>query len=152
MGTVDPKVARPKSNWAQIISAFGGIVALLGITLQLYLTSRNAQEASARQVYMSYSEASLRYPKFAWPNYEKMKSAEDQTDFNQYKTFVGHMLFAYDEILKINEPEWRDAFDYDLSIHMKYLCDENDPRFYKMFYKRTRDLLAEEKKAHCQKG
>jgi hypothetical protein len=141
---------RPLSNIAQIASAIVGAVALLGISLQLYLTSKNAQQASARQVYMSYSEASLRYPKLAWPDYEKMKAALDQTDFNQYKTYVSHMLFAYDEILRINdEPEWHDTFDYDLSFHLQYICDENDPRFYKMFYKRTRDLLEQEKKAHC---
>jgi hypothetical protein len=46
-----------------------------------------------------------------------------------------------------DEPEWHDTFDYDLSFHMRYICDENDP--YKMSYKRTRDLLEQEKKAHC---
>jgi len=67
-----------------------------------------------------------------------MKAARDQTEFNQYKTYVSHMVFAYDEILRINdETEWHDTFDYDLSFHMRYICDENDPRFYKTFYKRT---------------
>jgi hypothetical protein len=57
----------------------------------------------------------------------------------------------YWKLPRINdEPEWHDTFDYDLSFHMRYICDENDPRFYKMFYKRTRDLLEQEKKAHCR--
>jgi hypothetical protein len=149
---VERKKPRPKSSGAQITSAIVGMVALLGVMLQLYYSDRHAQETAARQVYMSYSEASLRYPKFTWPDYEKMKDAPDQQEFNQYKSFVIHMLFAYDEIFKINdEAEWRASFDHDLSLHLKYICSEQDSRFYQMFFKKTRDLMMAEKATHCPK-
>jgi len=34
----------------------------------------NAKDASARQVYMSYSEATLKYPELSEPNLDKLKA------------------------------------------------------------------------------
>ncbi|MGA6938445.1 MAG: hypothetical protein WB041_24115, partial [Pseudolabrys sp.] len=44
----------------------------------------NAKEASARQVYMSYS--ALKYPELSQPNYEKIKA--DPVEYVRYKNYV----------------------------------------------------------------
>ena len=49
-------------NIAQMVSAVAALCAVVGVIVQLYLIRGNAKEASARQVYMSYSEATLKYP------------------------------------------------------------------------------------------
>jgi hypothetical protein len=55
------------SNWdlqwrnvAQIVSAVAALCAVVGVIFQLSFIRGNAKEASARQVYMSYSEATLK--------------------------------------------------------------------------------------------
>jgi hypothetical protein len=77
-------------NIAQLVSAIAALCAVVGVIVQLYLIRSNAKEASARQVYMSYSEATLKYPQLSEPNLEKIKS--DPVEYARYKSFVGHML------------------------------------------------------------
>jgi hypothetical protein len=132
-------------NAAQITSALVAAVALGGIFYQVELAQKNAQLANARQVFLSYSSSTLTYPELTDPDYDKLK--QDRTEFLRYKAFVGHMLFAYDEMLTISdEPEWVRTFHYDLPPHVKYLCEENDPKFFEQFYPKMRSLLAEAKK------
>jgi hypothetical protein len=108
---------RPKSNWAQIISAVVAFVALVGIYIQVDRTRQNALRASARQVYLAYSQASLKYPRLTFPNYLQLKEAKDPTELKRYEIYVAAMLTAYDEILQIaNEPEWIAAFRDMISL------------------------------------
>jgi hypothetical protein len=100
-----PSRAARHGNSAQIVSAGVALIALIGVALQLYYIGLNAKIATARQVYMSYSEASLRYPELAEPDLQKLKNSP--TEFVQYKGFVSHMLFAHDEISSVyDKPEW----------------------------------------------
>lgn len=132
-------------NGAQIASALVAIVALGGIFYQVQLVQRNAQLAHARQLFQAYSSATLTYPELTSPDYDKLK--QDRTELLRYKAFVGHMLFAYDEMLLISdEPEWVATFRYDLPPHLKYLCDENDPKFYEQFYPKMQKLLSDARK------
>jgi hypothetical protein len=148
--SVAEKSSRPKSNLAQMVSAFVAAVALIAIYFQVNLARINALRASARQVYLSYSQATLQYPQLAKPNYRQLKENSDPTDLIRYQIYVANMLTAYDEILQIiDEPEWIAAFDYDITDHMPYLCEQNDPNYYAAFYKKTRDLIAEQKKKYC---
>src|SRR6202021_2150659 len=66
---------RPKSNWAQITSAWVGVIAIVGVGWQVHSIRKNFRESAARQVYMSYSEASLRTPELVEPVLEKLKRA-----------------------------------------------------------------------------
>ena len=85
---------------------FRSCCAVVGVIFQLSFIRGNAKEASARQVYMSYSEATLKYPELSQPNYEKIKA--DPVEYVRYKNYVSHMLFAFDEILSVYDtPEWR---------------------------------------------
>jgi hypothetical protein len=75
------------------------LCAVIGVIVQLYLIRNNARETSARQVYMSYSEATLKYPELSQPNLDKIKA--DSVEYVRYKNYVSHMLFAFDEILSV---------------------------------------------------
>jgi hypothetical protein len=137
-------------NSAQIASAVMATVALGGIFYQLQLGSHNAQLANARQVYMSYSDATLRYPELTEPDYDKLK--QNRVELARYKNFVGHMLFAYDEMFSIiDDPEWLAAFKVDLPPHMPYLCEENDPLFYQQYYAKMQRLLEDARKQCAKK-
>ena len=72
-------------NVAQMVSAIAALCAVVGVIVQLYLIRSNAKEASARQVYMSYSDATLKYPELSQPNLEKIKS--DPVEYVRYKNF-----------------------------------------------------------------
>jgi hypothetical protein len=135
-------------NIAQLTSACVSIVGIYLILAQLETLQRNsvtlrrnAEEAGARQVYMSYSEAALKYPKFAGSKNSEIKTGT--LEYEQYKLFVAHMLFAYDEMLKVyDHPEWRKSFDLDLAVHKKYLCEEPDPGIFNQYYEKTRLIIA----------
>jgi len=142
--------SRPQSNFAQIASALVAIIALIGIYVQVSLTRTNALKANARQVYVNYSAAALKYPQLARPNYQKLKEARDQTELVRYQIYVGHMLSAFDEILALDdEPEWLASFRYDIQDHLTYLCELNDLTFFATFYNKTILLLNEEKNKYC---
>ena len=132
-------------NIAQMVSAVAALCAVVGVIVQLYLIRGNAKEASARQVYMSYSEATLQYPELSQPNLEKIKS--DPVEYTRYKNFVSHMLFAYDEILTVYDtPEWRKSFNDDLRYHLQYICERTSPAFDEMYFPKMRELLREARK------
>src|SRR5262245_9482957 len=132
-------------NIAQLVSAIAALCAVVGVIVQLYLIRSNAKEASARQVYMSYSEATLKYPQLSEPNLEKIKS--DPVEYARYKSFVGHMLFAFDEILSVyNTPEWRKSFNEDLRHHQRYICEDTGPAFDEIYFLKMRELLREARK------
>ena len=130
---------KSQSNWhlkwgnlAQIVSAVAALCAVIGVIVQLYLIRGNAKETSARQVYMSYSEATLKYPELSQPNLDKIKT---DPGYVRYKNYVSHMLFAFDEILSVYDtPEWRNSFNEDLKYHMRYICESTTPEYDKMYF------------------
>lgn len=141
-------------NAAQIVSALASFLGIGFVLIQLNTLQKteehrqqNAAESAARQVYMSYSEAALRYPKFASPLNETLSPQKDPAEYEQYKLFVGHMLFAYDEMLGVfpDSPEWQKAFDLDIALHTKYICEENPDQF-EQYYERVRTKLKEIRK------
>lgn len=137
----DPaKEKRPKSNWAQIASAAIALLGFFVIIAQVYFISRNFEIATARQVYMSYSEAALRYPEFVEPDLVALK--KDPKEYVRYKSFVSHMLFAYDEIFSVyDEPEWHHSFQTDISYHMPYICSEMKPAEDLAYFEPMRKVL-----------
>jgi hypothetical protein len=150
-------------NVAQIASA---MIALFGFTAVAYQISISRDRATseslraelgeARKVYMSYSEATLRYPEFTAPNYDELMS--NHLEYVRYQNFVAHMLWAYDEILNaISEyqdtedlDEWLVGFDIDLESHQRYLCSIRDPRVFKMYRVDMQNRIAERNAANCK--
>jgi hypothetical protein len=143
---------RPKSNAAQIVSAVVAVVALAAIYVQVHLGRLNALRASARQVYLVYSQATLQYPHLARPNYASLKVDPDPTELVRYQIYVANMLTAYDEIFQIiGDKEWVSSFEYDIEDHLPYLCDLTDPKYYASFTRKTQNLIDKQKRASCGK-
>mgnify|MGYP000267545344 CR=1 FL=1 len=141
---------RSKSNLAQIASAVIAAIALAGIYVQVSLTRINSLQASARQVYLSYSQATLTYPRLAYPNYTNIKNNTDPTEYMRYKIYVANMLTAYDEIIHISrDKQWVSSFEFDIVDHMPYICEINDRKYFSTFYRATRKLIYEAKKRYC---
>jgi len=129
-------------NVAQMVSAIAALCAVVGVIVQLYLIRSNAKEASARQVYMSYSEATLKYPELSQPTLEKIKS--DPIEYIRYKNFVGQMLFAYDEILTVYDTaEWRKSFNDEFQYHLRFICEDTSQAFDELYFPKMRELLHE---------
>jgi hypothetical protein len=150
--TVEPTIGagkspqpRPKSNWAQIVSAGVGLIAIIGVGFQVYSIRKNFDESAARQVYMSYSEAALRTPSLVEPDLQAIKL--DPVKYVQYKSFVAHMLFAYDEIFRVyDEPEWRKSFESDVKYHMQYICNDMLTSDDETYFTKMRATLKELRK------
>jgi hypothetical protein len=133
---------RPKSNWAQIASAIIAGFAFVIVVAQVYFISKNFKEAAARQVYMSYSESALRHPEYAEPDLLEIRT--DRKKLAQYKNYVAHLLFAYDEILDAyDKPEWRKSFDEDIKYHRKYICEDMPPTLDETYFENMRKALRE---------
>ena len=139
------KDKRPKSNWAQIASAAIALSGFFVVIAQVYFISRNFEIATARQVYMSYSEAALRYPEFVEPDLAALR--KDPKEYIRYKSFVSHLLFAYDEIFSVyDEPEWHKSFETEIRYHLPYICSETKPAddltYFEPMRKALRDVRA----------
>jgi len=137
---------RPKSNWAQIISAIVAVFGFGVVALQVNLLRSNAREAAARQVYMSYSEAQLRHPDLSEPDMAAIRA--DRLKFVMYKNFVAHMLFAYDEIFSIyDQVEWHRSFAQEVKYHMDYICSDMTAEDDATHFERMRAVLADLRKS-----
>lgn len=133
---------RPKSNWAQIISAVVAVFGFGVVALQVNTLRANARETAARQVYMSYSEAQLRNPELVEPDMTALRA--DRVKFVLYKNFVAHMLFAYDEILAVyDHEEWHRSFAQEVRYHMDYICRDMTPADDATYFDKMREMLTE---------
>jgi hypothetical protein len=142
-----PTFAATHGNTAQIASAVLAAVAILFVAYQVSSIRTSARIATARQVYMSYSEASLRYPNLAEPDLAKLRANPEE--WVRYKNFVAHLLFAYDEILDVyDEPEWRRSFEEEVRFHLPYICNDMPPAFDETYFAKMRGLLKAER-AKC---
>ena len=136
-------------NAAQIASAIISVLGFILVIWQINILSKNAvearmrgQENAARQVYMSYSEATLKYPLLSAPDYAHLKENPKSEDFIRYENYVAHMLFAYDEMLAVLDlPEWRKSFEVDLNAHMQYICERADEKYAEMYSAKMQKTL-----------
>jgi hypothetical protein len=145
-----PSFASRHGNSAQIASAVVAAVALVFVAYQVWSIRTTARIATARQVYMSYSESLLRYPNLAEPDLPKLRT--DPEEWVRYKNFVAHMLFAYDEILGVyDEPEWRSSFAEEVRLHLPYICNDMPVALDATYFPKMRELLKAER-AKCAAG
>jgi hypothetical protein len=139
-------------NVSQICSALAAVVALAFIAYQVSLIEVNSRKASARQVYLAYSDAGLRYPEFLRPtNYPAIK--RDPVKFEQYKWYVAQMMFAYDEMISAaGDHTWVQSFEYEVPDHLALLCDlkASEPRFFTQFEEETNALIDQTLAGKCQ--
>jgi hypothetical protein len=149
-------------NLAQLASA---VVALIGFSVVIFQIQEGRQKsaseafraelADARRLYMTYSDATLRYPQLTIPNYNMLMS--DHIEYLRYKNFVAHMIYAYDEILNVvteegiksDIEEWSAAFRLDISDHLPYICQFPDDDLFFQQYRREMRLRLEEVRRDC---
>jgi hypothetical protein len=104
-------------------------VALLGFVAILFQINeiRNANRAaSARQAFLGYTDLAFKNPKFAAPDFEKIK-AGDRDQRVQYESFVSYFLYACEEAAAAfaDRREWSASCDYDLRPHLPFLCEKS---------------------------
>jgi hypothetical protein len=143
-------------NLAQIASACIALVGFFVVGFQLRESrmkasaeALRAELSDARKVYMSYSEAQLKYPQFSEPNLIEIK--KDPIEFIRYKNFVALMLYAYDAILASEDrPEWEKSFQDDVLEHIPYLCTTG-PEYEEMYFPIMLRLIRDVKAAECHR-
>jgi hypothetical protein len=138
-------------NLSQIGSAVAAIGALGFIAFQISQIEVNSRKANARQVYLAYSTAGLRYPEFLRPtDYAAIR--RDPVKFEQYKWYVAQMMYAYDEMISAaGDQSWIASFNYELPDHLALLCDlkQNEPAFFSQFEDTTNVLVDQALKGKC---
>jgi hypothetical protein len=133
-------------NCAQIASALFAAIGFSVVAWQIGESRHKASEeayrtelSEGRKLYVSYSEAALKYPQLAMPDYDEL--LRNKVEYERYQNFVSHMLYAYDEMLYVTDrggeheakDEWQVGFEVEIEPHQRYLCQISDPRFFKMF-------------------
>lgn len=120
---------------AGAIQAIGSIVtaviacAALGIATWQVLEGRNAQrEATATQIWRDHLQGAIQNPQLAAPDYCRLKT--DAADRTRYEYFVGLMLFAGEEILRLDAKvaDWKDIIGREAAQHARFLCADQDWR------------------------
>ena len=138
-------------NVSQMVAGFGSLGALIFVAWQVSQIEINSRKADARQVYLAYSEAGMRYPEFLRPqNYAAIR--QDEVKFEQYKWYVTQMIMAYDEVIGVaRDRNWITAFDYELPDHTALLCDlkKSEPRFFTQFEDDTNALIDAALRGKC---
>jgi hypothetical protein len=140
-------------NIAQMASALIAVIGFSAVVWQINeahnkntVEAYRAELADARKVYMSYSDATLKYPEFTDPDYGALM--RNHVEYMRYQNFISHMLYAYDEMLtlapvvdSVSEAEWELAFQIDIEPHHRYICQLPDPRLIKTFRPAMQDRL-----------
>jgi hypothetical protein len=151
-GTKPSETEKPKTswhsnfgNWAQIASAVISAIGFAAVVYQIHESREKAAHdairaelGDARRLYLTYSNATLRYPDLTQPNYAVL--VKNHTEFVRYQNFVSHMIYAYDDILNavhqyekpIDIEAWENSFKADVATHRRYLC-QLDANFFSEF-------------------
>jgi len=109
------------AQMAQAAVALLGFVAILFQINEIRTTNR---AASARQVFLGYTDLAFKNPKFAQPDYEAIKAGHRDQRV-QYENFVSYLLYACEEATAAftDKREWQASCDYDLKPHLPFLCE-----------------------------
>jgi hypothetical protein len=149
-------------NAAQISSA---IIAFFGFGLVIIQLTETRQKSAndalraelgdARRLYVSYSASSLQYPELAEPNYNELM--RDHWKYVRYKTYVAHMLWAYDDMLAAVQElqdhealqEWVASFEADMKNHLRYVCQEVNDAYLSSYRPSLKRYLDRAKGEQC---
>src|SRR3981081_920692 len=119
-------MSQPSIFWCQkegtLAQRAQAAVALLGfvaILFQINEIRSNNRAASARQVFLGYTDLAFKNPKFAAPDYDAIK-AHNGEERVQYESFVAYFLYACEEAIAAfaDKREWQASCDYDLKPHL----------------------------------
>jgi hypothetical protein len=111
---------------AQVAQAAVALLGFVAILFQINELRTGNRAASARQAFLGYTDLAFSNPKFAAPDYEKIKVG-DRDQRVQYESFVAYFLYACEEaiIAFADRREWLASCDYDLKPHLPFLCEKS---------------------------
>ena len=111
---------------AQIAQATVALLGFVAILFQINEIRTGHRAASARQAFLGYTDLAFRNPKFAAPNFDRIK-AGNRDEQVQYESFVSYFLYACEEAIAAfaDRREWAASCDYDLKPHLPFLCEKN---------------------------
>ena len=111
---------------AQMAQAAVALLGFVAILFQINEIRTNNRAASARQVFLGYTDLAFKNPKFAAPDYEAIKAGSRDEQL-QYESFVSYFLYACEEAIAAfaGKREWAASCDYDLKPHLPFLCEKS---------------------------
>jgi len=126
-------MSQPSTFWwqkygtlAQMAQAAVALLGFVAILFQINEIRFNNRAASARQVFLGYTDLAFKNPKFSAPDYEAIK-AGSHDERVQYESFVSYFLYACEEATTAfaDKREWVASCDYDLKPHLPFLCEKS---------------------------
>ena len=111
---------------AQMAQASVALLGFIAILLQINEIRTGNRAASARQAFLGYTDLAFRNPKFAAPDFDRIK-AGNRDERVQYESFVSYFLYACEEatVAFADRREWAASCDYDLRPELRFLCEKN---------------------------
>jgi len=111
---------------AQMAQAAVALLGFVAILFQINEIRSNNRAASAKAVFLGYTDLAFKNPKFAAPDYDTIK-AGGREEKVQYESFVSYFLYACEETIAAfaDKREWQASCDYDLKPHLPFLCEKN---------------------------
>jgi hypothetical protein len=111
---------------AQMAQAAVALLGFVAILFQINEIRSNTRAASARQIFLGYTDLAFRNPKFAAPDYDAIRTSNREEQV-QYESFVSYLLYACEEATAAfaGRPEWTASCNYDLKPHLPFLCEKN---------------------------
>jgi hypothetical protein len=111
---------------AQMAQATVALLGFVAILLQINEIRTNSRGASARAVFLGYTDLAFKNPKFSQPDYDAIR-AGSREERVQYESFVSYFLYACEETISAfsDKREWQASCDYDLKPHLPFLCEKN---------------------------
>jgi hypothetical protein len=111
---------------AQMAQATVALLGFVAILFQINEIRTGNRAASARQVFLGYTDLAFKNPKFSQPDYDAIKAGSRDQQV-QYENFVSYFLYACEEAIAAftDKREWQASCDYDLKPHLPFLCEKN---------------------------
>jgi hypothetical protein len=125
-------MVQPSTFWqkygtlAQMAQAAVALLGFVAILFQINEIRANNRAASARQVFLGYTDLAFKNPKFSAPDYDAIKAGSRDAQV-QYESFVSYFLYACEEAIAAfaDKREWQASCEYDLKPHLPLLCEKN---------------------------
>jgi hypothetical protein len=135
---------------AQMAQAAVALLGFVAILFQINEIRSNNRAASARQVFLGYTDLAFKNPKFSQPDYDAIK-AGNRDQRVQYESFVSYLLYSCEEAIAAftDKREWQASCDYDLKPHLPFLCemDKAEPAYLTTYSTDTQQWVKTSMKA-----
>ena len=111
---------------AQMAQAAVALLGFVAILFQINEIRSNNRAASARQVFLGYTDLAFKNPKFSAPDYDAIKagSRDEQVQYESFVVVFPLRLRGSDRRHFADKREWQASCDYDLKPHLPFLCEK----------------------------